>query len=1474
MLAVPLHDRVRTAGTEDQIQKNAMSDLPAAAGPPSYPLFVTRANRDAYATIRGYVYQAERTIQAWIDLPEGTILLCEAGEDIDWVGSPTGASVTPERILEQVKHLGRNLSLRSAAVAEALGNFLRAAEDNPGWRIAFRLFTNAAPAKETGARFPRDLTGIEAWQMAAAGNLTAEEVSAFVRELRRVLSVVAPDVPAEAARRLTEFLVDADDERVVAALVRPVEWSTRAPDARALQPEIEARLGALGVASREVYPRLLLHVLRELSSSGLKRFDRERLQSVLGERVESGADRALLSAIRVLLDRADQALVELAGSVQAVREQQTAMNQRLTTMEGVLEGSTTATGGNNFSIQEAPDEPPPAPAVFAPRETLIDDLRRRTEDGGWIGLVASSNMGKSQLARVLHDGYQARARWIGLRDPGESPAVHLDRQILLWYRALTGDERLAIGLNQGLIGPRALVRSVADAAGEGALLVLDDVPDVNPGDELDRRLRAIAENFRGAGRVVLSTSQRSLPEGARAVLGETFTEVVVPPLTIADVMDTLIAAGAPQPARTEVLAQFLQALTHGHPMLVTAVLRWLAERDWVIDDAQLQALFAGLPLRSERETARRTLTRIVDDADTRHLVDRLSLLDVPFDMAMLDAVATTDPTVMRARERLDAVLGPFVLRSSSGKFELSPLLRSAGDEYLPMDEQRRVHIAIGRAYLTRRILSPLEGFHACVHFQRGEDWRHLAFTLVSAGNAIRSADEARAIDWLTAFFPPGSPWPADITAPIRIFIRGLQVHALLLRDLPASSYEDDLDRLISDAGTEPGVAEAIMAVRIQNSVLIDTLPAPDAARRALQLARAIRQTDSSLVPHLGVPPETLFWAAVHRIRRLDQLEDVVATLETMTPDELTAAVASPSGRELAMLLADLTYSVTASVPEDARDWPMASRVLDRLEALGARPATAPLLASARRARAILMADYQDRVEEALQLLRDSQSGADEWSRFLLAFTQAAVLLAHGRPVEAADLFGEVLASPVAGEFDVILPDGLARGMQAAARASRWTEAESWAAQAIQRFRVRERGDSYTPPELLGELAWIHWEAGREGHACGAIYGAVAWLLARRDDSSSRYRETFLKVGHVLRWLAGAAVGQPPTKVADGGEYIRPFPGFLYNSRPAIGDYGVQREPQLLLYQVGQFAAAVHQRGIAARAFTQASECARSLGDAFFADFVDILRAFAESELGHPGDAVAAYSTGRRALAIQSNLVIGRSAASVDADAAWRSLDEGTRREKERLLFSACLLPTFFRLCSPAVGRDAIVRELDDLRASVVDPGRDFIERDRWLRLIEQTRAVATGSVHRRRAEEMVLEASAAEEQMVGLLALVLAPDAPLADIAKAQAAIAASLDRFDDRLVQTKLNTWLWIVTTWRDVAKRRGALLTSPGILRSALASLPEHFPTSSDAASVLLAAETCAAALYPGWVRARLGELARREVSTPDLGGPTATT
>ncbi len=106
--------------------------------------FIPPRDRDAWATIRGYVYQIELTIKRWLELESNQILELERGEDIDIItNSFLGLESETNRILEQVKHRQRNLTIRSPEALSAIANYIEHSQANPESTLLYRYLTNS-----------------------------------------------------------------------------------------------------------------------------------------------------------------------------------------------------------------------------------------------------------------------------------------------------------------------------------------------------------------------------------------------------------------------------------------------------------------------------------------------------------------------------------------------------------------------------------------------------------------------------------------------------------------------------------------------------------------------------------------------------------------------------------------------------------------------------------------------------------------------------------------------------------------------------------------------------------------------------------------------------------------------------------------------------------------------------------------------------------------------------------------------------------------------------------------------------------------------------------------------------------------------------------------------------------------------------------------------------------------------------------
>src|ERR1035438_4891962 len=144
-------------------------------------------HRDAYAVIRGFRYQVQVTVLAWIQLPDCELLELEAGEDIDWVRLATESQTEVERVLGQSKFRTRSLRLRSPEALMSLFHFYKHKRNNPGIQLRFRYITNASSGFDRGTPHESGLPAVELWEALRSGTIEEKDRYNTVEFIRRLL---------------------------------------------------------------------------------------------------------------------------------------------------------------------------------------------------------------------------------------------------------------------------------------------------------------------------------------------------------------------------------------------------------------------------------------------------------------------------------------------------------------------------------------------------------------------------------------------------------------------------------------------------------------------------------------------------------------------------------------------------------------------------------------------------------------------------------------------------------------------------------------------------------------------------------------------------------------------------------------------------------------------------------------------------------------------------------------------------------------------------------------------------------------------------------------------------------------------------------------------------------------------------------------------------------------------------------------
>lgn len=397
------------------------------------------AAREAVDSLRGYSYQILRSIEAWIDLQEGAVLVLEGAEDLDVI-EETGAAT-----VEQIKDTSGsgNVTLRSGSVLEAIGNFWDHLGRNHGVAIQFRFLTTSGIGREKNQPFGFDTPGLEAWQriQLAPTDPKSLEMAAGIKAF-----LMSNETLSEPFRL---WLTNASTEDFITRIVLPMQWVAGWPTSTDLYDSITAKLVELG-ETRGVGSADAVKALDALHTEAW------RVATTKGGRMLRRGD---------LLRIFDQ-----AGTTAVP-------NSQLLALLGVVTGAHAGT----TAVAVAPEAFSPPPRAIAGRHARpeLEASIREALDTGTVLIHGGTGMGKTALALAVI-GNPDQCAWLDLRDT-PTPAATSRIDALAARLAETGraydvvlDDLPADGDARSLEGALGRLRAVQDRLAGKLLVTFSD----------------------------------------------------------------------------------------------------------------------------------------------------------------------------------------------------------------------------------------------------------------------------------------------------------------------------------------------------------------------------------------------------------------------------------------------------------------------------------------------------------------------------------------------------------------------------------------------------------------------------------------------------------------------------------------------------------------------------------------------------------------------------------------------------------------------------------------------------------------------------------------------------------------------------------------------------------------------------------------------------------------------------------------
>jgi len=1129
--------------------------------------FRTVRNRDARATIRGFLYQVDLTIERWLELDEDEVLELESGEDFDIINRALESDDESrgDRLLNQVKSSDSRLSLRSPVALGAIANFIEHRLNNPERRLLFRFITNAPVTCERPAVFDENTPAITIWMRLHFGELRGIEAAEARGKIRSFLSLQKRPARLSMATwgRLLSHLDSATDAEF-AAIVDTFEWVTAQSSPEAMSKRIESQLVELRYSSspesaHNLYSRLSLHVFKLLSTRGLRELTRASLKEQCALPEIPANVKIQLARLEALQDDLEQ---RVASHELALKEQAIALaNLQEMGSGGVRLDTELTLSGMTPTIQV-----PPRVERGSCREQAVDNITAELSHNAWMAIYGPSGTGKTQLLILAVERLGRCKAWVRL----SSKPAHSSLCLAALEHSLEVATHCPIGPDR-----RIWYDTICRRLEENAVVVIDDIPRLAANDPLTENIVLFCSACDQHSIDLLTTSPHPLPTTVLEKLGTVgVCSKQMPPLSDEETREILAARGAPTELLKSAMVSFLNTVCRQHPSLVAAAAQYLEKNGWRLAEKEFDYL-----LRSKyaTEVNRETLDRLlqtVASAQGRELLERLALIPDRFGNEEVKVVADVLPRVERPFDQLSFLLGIWVQYDASNRYLLSPLAKSLDSPNLAQKVKQRVHLNLGNSLLERRVLNQVEMSNVLIHFASAGAWDKVGSLLLVALQTMFTQGIPSYDAGLLSVYT-SIPLPTDINLGLRIYIRALQISLHARARRPFEFLLGDINSMIAAASDED--APAVFAASINLTIALAELD-PETSCENLNRSFTLLSTvskDKKFTEILSsLPLGSLIWISALNISTSEQILKWMAAIRQM-PSWLSERAESDELIEIGSIsVADGIWLREAKKPEPTRSWPTVRSVLSDLSAAARELGLEPLWGCAVRSLIIVMAEYEESFDQAIALGEEAlKTTADPRARFIIEECIGRQFEYNKQNREAQLWFKAALEEPTEG-FPVQRLQSYIRA-SATLDAQQYTQAQEYLERALSIGMSNENVSRMELVKAAGELCILCGLREDLTAAFRALDIAEVNLISSKDQTL-RWKGLFVIMGHVSGYFASIAVtGHPPERAPSGEPYFAPHRGLLltYNESECSRLYDESKECAIFA-QLAQFADAV------------------------------------------------------------------------------------------------------------------------------------------------------------------------------------------------------------------------------------------------------------------------------------------------------------
>ena len=930
--------------------------------------------RQAVFSITGIVYQAWWSIDAWLRLPGADeVIYLEGAEDFDIVKTDSAISV-------QVKHNVGTISLGTEKALDALENFWTLTLGDQNRHIQFHYLTTSSVAMERDADFEQ-LKGIEAWR---AAQTNIELTDRIARYLESKLSKNSS---------LRAFIASAETKDIQKRLIQRFHWLTDQPSVDAVKQSVDDRITVILENQRR--------------SISLSEVVRKYLESKFWE---------------IILNPTSELRYLTRGELLRQIEAATTTNLPVPTdqIPNLIINARPGLRLLHLLLDKAPN--PPKPLLKRPELTTrlenIVKLRKA------VLLTGTVFKGKTTIAQLIASTLCPDAWWVNLT---ERQSDQVDNVFM----------------------------ALADEIENGDcpnLVVIDDLDiSVSARRVYHNSLQLVLHRANTTGRGIIVTARGGANDSAVTQDFNNIEILEIPELSSSEIEFLCIDHGCTAD-NAPLWGNIISTWTSGHPKLVQVKIAELTVRNWpALSATDLSNQSPGMA--SVRQLARQLISE-TETAPIAEFVYMVSECSILMHRTIAIRIAESYIGLANAGDALDKLTGKWLEKLNDEWYRATPLLKGSALEVWSDEKRKQVHIILHDAITAKGTLDPFEAAALLFHAFIGNDPRRIALTasklqLIEAKDAKREVE--RNLLWLPMIaLEDGQSIVDDAMA--GAVLRSLQYQAASTLDseyLPqiCARWSDEIERIEQ---TEPKIVNQVMMwmqlgfsenkkvplkYRFDALQGLPTVPPEitevNIGQKFFEIAKA---TDG--LPTNGTIAQAVLVGAIQCVRDLSSLEELMHWLDNTATEEIRQQFDDMLDWPLIQTMGAYVQSAWTANHEETREWQPWVDLFERIEEYAVRRSSPRFGREAAKARAIILSEYLERSDDALNVLQEAEVRFG--TSIILMEQRANVLFQEQNDESVLEIWNKI--SDETGALAYQDPFACRRAGISAARLEKWDEA--------------------------------------------------------------------------------------------------------------------------------------------------------------------------------------------------------------------------------------------------------------------------------------------------------------------------------------------------------------------------------------------------------------------------------------------------